>query len=365
MYACGTRGAAMKLTKLAVVVLLGVMLISGVACDEGELAEPTPTPTPTLTCLPRIPATPPSQNQIYELQVHFIDVGQGDAILIDAGDYEVLIDGGDRSPGIIDYLEDRVNGSIELLIATNPHADHIGGLIEVLQTFDVNEIWLNGDTATSATYSDFMDLIEEWSLQTGEPTLVELGEGPCEPRRGFYTKRPVARIKVHPSADDWHIVDDIFETLWLEFNVLHPVEPLSDDINNNSMVLQITWDDIDFLFMSDAEVEAEQSMIDAGVLSDIEVLKVGHHGSSSSSSQEFLDIVQPEFAIYMAGEGNQYGHPHEETIIALDNTEAWIYGTDVHGTIVLSIIAETDGQLFGIGIEKGSHPDLTTGGVNK
>ncbi len=216
--------------------------------------KPTPTPTPTPT-VARTPTPTPTQEPLsLNLTVHFIDVGQGDAILIDLGDSEVLIDGGDRLPGITSYLEDYVNGSLEVMVATYPHADHIGGLIEVLDDFDVDEVWLNGDTSTSKTYSDFMTRVN------AEGAEVE------EARKG-----------------ETIVVGN------LVFDVLYPIEPLVNDINNNSVVLMLSYGDIDFLFMGDAEEEAESGMIAAGTLADIDILKVGHHGSRSSSSLAFLE----------------------------------------------------------------------------
>ncbi|NVM22360.1 MAG: lamin tail domain-containing protein [Desulfobacterales bacterium] len=241
------------------------------------------------------------------LQVHYIDVGQGDSILLDLGEAEVLIDAGDRSPGVVTYLEDYVDGSLEAMIATHPHADHIGGLIAVLDTFEVEGIWLNGDTSTSNTYSDFMDKVNAEGAEV-------------------YKARRGQTITVGS----------------LSFDVLHPVEPLVGNTNNNSIVLMLSYGEVDFLFTGDAEQEAEASILVQSVVPvpDIEILKVGHHGSRTSSSQAFLDIIQPEVAIYMAGIGNRYGHPHEETISALQDIGAEICGTDTHGTVVV----ETDGQ---------------------
>lgn len=232
--------------------------------------------------------------------------------MLDLGDTEVLIDGGGRSPGVTAYLEDHVNGSLEVLIATHPHADHIGGLIEVLDDFDVEEIWLNGDTSTSNTYSDFMAKVNSEGAEVKEA------------RRG-----------------DTIVVDSLM------FDVLHPIEPLVSDINDNSIVLMLSYGDIDFLFTGDATTESENSMIADGVLADIKILKVGHHGSRYSSSQAFLDIVGPEVAIYMAGSGNTYGHPHDETISALEDIGADVYGTDVSGNIVVT----TDGETYDVGTE--------------
>lgn len=355
------RRRAMKLTKLAGLLLLiavGIGLVIG-----AQLLDKAEEVVPDINRWPPTTDTPAShfQNLTARIQVHFIDVGQGDAILIDCGEREVLIDGGNRSPGIINYLEDYVNGSIELLVATHPHADHIGGLVEVLETYDVNQIWLNGDTATSNTYNDFIGLVEAWT----PPTDTDWPSGePQEVRRGTVMKWPIACAEGEVHYGPSSYVDSP-ECTWLEIYVLHPVDPLSDDINNNSIVLQATLSRFDLLFMGDAEVEAEQSMIDADVLSDIEVLKVGHHGSHSSSSQEFLDIVKPEVAIYMAGEGNRYGHPHEETLTALDNIGARIFGTDVNGIIVFHIGATPSGNYFySVRVEEGSQRGIDVSSTN-
>lgn len=253
--------------------------------------ESTPSPTPTLSAL----------------TVHFIDVGQGDSILIDLGDVEILIDGGDRSPGVVNYISPYVDGALEIMVATHPHADHIGGLIAVLDRFEVKEIWLNGDTSTSKTFSDFMNLVNAENATVHE---AERGKS--------------IQVRV------------------LTFVIVQPTKPLGTDINNNSIVLSLSYGEIDFLFMGDAERQAESSMLN--LLSDIEILKVGHHGSRSSSSLEFLDIIKPDIAIYMAGEGNRYGHPHKETIDALNKVGAKIYGTDTSGTIRTS----TEGKTYSV-----------------
>jgi len=255
-----------------------------------EVFEPEPTP------------------ELGTLTVHFIDVGQGDSILLDFGDIEVLIDGGEKSPGVISYIDDYVDGPLEVMIATHPHADHIGGLIAVLGAFEVDEIWLNGDTNTSKTYSQFMSAVNS----EGAKVFVA--------RRG-----------------------DTIQAGNLTFNVLHPVN-LSGTTNNNSIVLSLSYGQVDFLFTGDVEQEAEASMLTEGIVPDVEVLKVGHHGSRTASSMPFLQVAKPECAVYMAGQGNSYGHPHEETIINLCEIGAEIYGTDIHGTIIIT----TDGTTYSL-----------------
>ena len=256
---------------------------------------PTPTPTPTLT----------------QLQVHYIDVGQGDSILLDLGATEVLIDGGEKSPVVVPYLQQYVDGPLEVMIATHPHADHIGGLIAVLDAFDVEKIWTNGQPYSSQTYTEFMGKVN------AEGADVQVA------RRG-----------------------DTISVGTLTFKVLNPVEPLFSDPNSNSIVLMLSYGNVDFLFMGDVQQDSESSMIAAGQLQDIDILKVGHHGSRTSSSQSFLNIVRPEVAIYMAGTGNQYEHPHPETISALQAIGVQqIYGTDTCGTIT----ATTDGNSHTVG----------------
>ena len=271
---------------------------------------PTPKPTPTPEPTP-IPTLPPTTE---ELKVHFIDVGQGDSILIDLGQAEVLIDGGGRSPGVVAYLKNHIDGALEVMVATHPHADHIGGLIAVLGSFTVQEIWLNGDKSTTKTCQEFMS-------------------------------------RVNTEGAEIHIarLHNTIEAGELKLFVHHPTN-LEGSTNDNAIVLHLAYGDVDFLFTGDAEKKAEgQMMILSSIrLPEVEILKVGHHGSRTASSEDFLVITSPEVAIYMAGEGNRYGHPHQETIDALTNIGAKIVGTDTSGTIVIT----SDGKQYSVVKEK-------------
>jgi beta-lactamase superfamily II metal-dependent hydrolase len=246
--------------------------------------------------------------QTAPLTVHFIDVGQGDAILVDYGIYEILIDGGSSTPGVVGYLQNYVDGPLEVMVATHPHADHIGGLTAVLGTFDVQEVWYSGESSTSQTYSNFMSAVE------AEGAEVHVA------RRG-----------------------DVIGVGGLSFKVLNPAN-ITGTTNNNSVVLELSYGQVDFLFEGDAEHEAEASMVAAGLVPDVEILKVGHHGSRTASSASFLAVAKLEVAVYMAGTGNTYGHPHAETIAALHAVGATIYGTDINGTVVVF----TDGQTYSV-----------------
>jgi competence protein ComEC len=250
-----------------------------------------------------LPAAPPST----ALTVHFIDVGQGDAILIDNGETEILIDGGSAGTGVADYLTAFVDGPLEVVIITHPHEDHIGGLPEVFTAYVIKDVWWSGKTSTSNIFKTLNNAI------SAEGAIVH------EAERGMSIKAGA-----------------------LTFNVLNPTKPLPSDINNGSVVVTLTYGQIDFIFTGDAEQEAESDML--MWLSDMDILKVGHHGSNTASSPAFLQIIKPEIAVYMAGAGNSYGHPHQETITALNNIGATIYGTDTCGTIIIT----TDGKTYTI-----------------
>ena len=247
------------------------------------------------------------------LKVHFIDVGQGDSILIDSGQNELLIDGGEKSSGVVNYINSYVEGPLETVIATHPHSDHIGGLIKVLDDFQVNEIWLNGDTSTSKTYKQFM-------------AAVEL-EG-----ANVYNARERGVI----SLDN------------LNFTILNPPFILFKDINNNSIVLRLEYGNTTFLFTGDAEQEVESTMLAPGNGLQVQILKASHHCSKTSSSKLFLMAVNPKEAICMVGENNRYGHPHQETLNNLKEIGANVYRTDINGTIVVF----TDGQSYKIELTK-------------
>lgn len=287
------------------------------ASSAGEVVSiEAPLPTPSTSTTPTPPATTFTTVTVSVLDVHFIDVGQGDSILIDYGQCEVLIDAGEKGTGADSYIRSFVDGPLEVVVATHPHADHIGGLVSVLNTYAIGAIWYNGESSTTSTYSQFLTAVQS------EGADVHIA------RRG-----------------------DKLDVGGLTFNVLSPVN-LDGTTNNNSVVLSLTYGSIDFLFTGDAETEVEAGMLASGLITDVDVLKVGHHGSRSSSSPAFLAVARPETAVYSAGAGNSYGHPHQETVVALDSASARICGTDVHGTVVVS----TDGTTYDVKAAKPPPP---------
>ena len=237
-----------------------------------------------------------------ELTVHFIDVGQGESILCDLGKTEVLIDGGKPPEAPIEYLKDFVDGALEVVVATNPNADHIGGLEQVLEAEEVLEIWHNGDTSDSWAYDKFMDSV----------------------------RAEDARVHIAQLHDQIMVGD-------MSFYVMNPTI-LTDDKDNNSIVLHMQYGDVDFLFMSDAEQETEGEMLVRSSIAvpRVEILKVGQHGSKKATSTDFVYATKPEVAIYSCQTGNWYGYPHQEVISSLEDIGADIYGTDDRGTIVVT-----------------------------
>jgi beta-lactamase superfamily II metal-dependent hydrolase len=262
--------------------------------------------------------TTTSGDTIGQLGVHFMGGGNGDAIFIthvtNRGTNNMLIDCGDGSSDIVNsYLKNHVDdGEIGTVVTTHPHKDHIGGLNAVLEDFKVRHIWHNGDALSTETYASFQNAVQ------------------------------LADAEVHEASQGDEItVGD------LRFRVLNPRD-VSATTNNNSIVLALSYDQVDFLFEGDAEQEAEARMLDAGLISPFDVLKNGHHGSKSASSKAFLEAVIPKIAICTVGTGNIYGHPHAETISALHSVGAETYRTDVHGTVIVT----TDGRTYTVSTSK-------------
>lgn len=244
------------------------------------------------------------------VEVHFIDVGQGDSIYIKTPTQDILIDGGERGDTVVEYLKEQNVEDLELVIGTHPHADHIGGLINVFEQIPVTEVMDPGVVHTSKTFEDYLTLIDQNNMIF---TVVRAG-----------TKR---------TYDDGTILE-----------ILSPTNPGEENLNDASIVAKLTFGDISFLFTGDAETPSENEMLSSGYQLKSTILKAGHHGSSTSISDDFLKAVSPEAVVIMCGTDNSYGHPHEETLDKLESAEIEVYRTDLLGTIVV----ETNGNDFDI-----------------
>ena len=302
-------------------------------------------PAPVHSAEPKLKPTGTSTTD--KLKVHFIKTTRlCDAIFIDLGESEILIDGGWPNSGVAEYITDYVDGSLEAMVATHPHPDHIGGLIDVLKTFEVNEIWVNGDdlklspevirsSPMPETFSKYVKLCEIFtSLANKEGASVHVA------RRGQTMDIDILSFSVlHPDS-------------LLPYSPSQKIGPIFLTMNNNSIVLRLRYGNVTFLFTGDASRKAEASILEAGLRLQADILKVGHHGSVWASSPQFLKSVMPKVAVYMASgrPPKKYGipKPHPETIVALEEVGAKVYGADTHGTIMIT----TDGKTYTIDTEK-------------
>lgn len=241
-----------------------------------------------------------------ELKVTFFDVGQGDATLFQTEDATILIDAGrhDRDD-VVSLLESANVDTIDLFVATHPHADHIGQADKVLQTFNVEEVWMSGDVHDTRTF---------------ERTIAAISAADID----YYEPR---------AGEEFNIGS-------MEVEVLNP-EELTGDFNNGSIAIRLQYDHISFIMMGDVEVENEIEILKRGHQLKANILRLGHHGSSTSTSKELLDAVNPEVAIYSAGEDNEYGHPHREVVSLIESRNIDFYGTDKNGHIVVTTNGET------------------------
>lgn len=236
------------------------------------------------------------------LSVYYFDVGQGDSILIRTNKGEnVLIDGGNNDKGkqVIRYLQALHIDTLDAVIGTHPDADHIGGLDTVIDNMKVHAVYTPKVTHTTITYEDFVKAVK---------------------RKGLKLKEAKAGVSLGLSG-----ADAVF---------VAPVKSYGDDLNAWSAVVKVTYGENSFLFTGDAPVKSEKDMIATGQNIRANVLKVGHHGANTSTSQAFLSAVQPEYAVISAGKGNKYGHPTAEIIKRLQANGSKIYRTDELGTIL-------------------------------
>ena len=237
------------------------------------------------------------------MRVHFIDVGQADSAFIELGNGQtMLIDAGRDSGGtaIINYIKALQYETIDYVVASHPHDDHIGGMASVLNNFKIGKMYMPKQAHTISAFTTMLDVIEEKGID-------------------LYT------AKAGTSILSSGIID---------IDVLAPISESNSNLNNVSAVVRITYGDTVMLFTGDAEQIIENQLLNSGI--DADVLKVGHHGAGSASSSSFIKAVSPDIAVISVGEGNSYGHPHADTLAILNEVGANIYRTDEQGTIVVT-----------------------------
>ena len=251
------------------------------------------------------PAAAPTSGT--KLKVHYIDVGQGDSEFIELPNGKtILIDAGNPENGqqIVGYIKNLGHSKIDYLVATHPHADHIGGMAAVINSFNIGSFYAPKVTTTTQTYKSLISALQSKKL-------------------GIHVAKAGTNM---------------FKAGNLSADIIAPVSISGDDLNQYSAVIMLTYGDNRFLFTGDAG-EPSESQITADVKAD--VLKVGHHGSSTSTSQAFLNKVKPKYAVIEVGTGNSYGHPTAATLSKLQAIGATIYRTDKDGTIIFTSDSHT------------------------
>ena len=281
--------------------MLIIFLLSGCAGQQPDTpTEPTASPTG-----PKQAIVEADEDYLF---VHFIDVGQADCSLLRLGDLDILIDGGNVADGraVVDYLNFLGVDDIELMISTHAHEDHAGGLSFVLKQMEAEQVWVTTDHYSTAAYTSFIQAVRAEGLPVYIPSVGE-----------------------------------IFEQDGVTVTVLGPLYDYSAQKDNNtSIVVMVQYGEIRFLFTGDMETLAESDLLASGADLSADVLKVGHHGSYTSSSEAFLEAVGAQFGIIHVGRDNEYGHPHDAAMKRLTAAGLTLYRTDLCGSIVIG----TDGS---------------------
>lgn len=234
-------------------------------------------------------------------RIHFIDTGNSDAILIEQNGHAALIDGGDNNDEtlIVEYIENLGIYDLDYVFATHPDADHVGGLDAVVANFNIGNVFIGNGEATTKTYKDFVN------------TMINRGVSPSVPLLGESFPLGDATLKIVSVANE-------------------------KDVNNCSLVILYTYGQSKILLMGDADQSIEKK-IDVDAIGTVDLIKVGHHGSRTSTNPTFIQAIDPTYAVITCGKDNKYGHPHKETLNTLTQQGIEIYRTDEMGDIIFEI----------------------------
>ncbi|KAJ51771.1 competence protein ComEC [Clostridium tetanomorphum] len=252
------------------------------------------------------------------LKVHYINVGQGDSILLQYNNKNMLIDAGQNAASntVVNYLKKAGIKKIDYLVATHPHEDHIGGIDKVIDNFNIGTMYMPKKTANTKTFRDVVQAMK---------------------KKGIKAKAPIAGEK--------------FTLGDVKCTILAPNSDKYDNVNNYSIVIKATYGENSFLFTGDAESLSEKEIMNKNFDIQADVLKLGHHGSRTSSSTAFLNKVNPKYAVACLEKGNDYGHPHKETVNKLKDKGIKLYRTDENGDIVVT----SDGKNIKFSSSPGSY----------
>jgi competence protein ComEC len=330
----------MKVAKYVIVASLIVLLMFSIGCQTSFTprvpSSPIYTVTPTVNPLPQtftppiLPSgtsptpSPTATHSEAQLTVSFMDVGQADCTVIQYGGSSMIIDAGGNSTAstLVSEIKNMGISKFDVVVGTHPHEDHIGGMDVVINTFDIGTIYMPKVANNTKTFEDVLTSIQN---------------------KGLTVTTPVP-------GNTFNLGQDVHCT------ILAPNSSSYSDLNSYSIVIKMVYGNTSFLFTGDAEADSEREMLNKGFDLKANVLKVGHHGSTSFTSPEFLKAVSPEYGVIFVGKDNTYGHPHQETLDKLNAAGVKVYRTDLNGNIVFT----SNGSNINVTVDKTTNAPIVT-----
>ena len=241
-----------------------------------------------------------SKDELKGLKISYLDVGQADSILIETGNESMLIDAGNNADGngIVEYLKSQDITKLKYVVGTHAHEDHIGGMDDIINNFQIEHFYMPDVLTTTKTFEDVLDALESKQVRFETPNI----------------------------DDKFNLGEAVITVIFVG----------NDDknLNNSSIVLKLKYKNAEFLFMGDLEKSIEKQLLNKDI--KVDILKVGHHGSDSSSSKEFIEKVKPSMSIISVGKNNKYNHPKNSTIELLNKNNSRVLRTDELGTIIVT-----------------------------